>query len=278
MEQEEISGILKLRIPKSIHRELIDVAKEEGISVNQYCVSMLVKDLAVRDMSFFGYKKADAELLHIRNIAETEEDLFARVYDFSHYIDSLKPLLFRKIESVMKYRGIPENDMVDLEQKFPVMSGRSYHDRLPWIKVPSFKMVISWDIDTKVATTIINRYTSKFQENIHTQFMEGYIDQLERFGHIYKYTENDIPVYSVTIWGDDFMQVKQSVLKLKSQLKDVSTNIKEVTDIFNAYDKLREKLCDSPVDRSRLDKIEIRIEPIFIVKPISEEFEKYRSR
>ncbi len=35
------SGQFKLRIPKSLHRRLAEHAKEEGVSMNQYCVYLL---------------------------------------------------------------------------------------------------------------------------------------------------------------------------------------------------------------------------------------------
>ena len=37
----EVSGQFKIRIPKSLHRSLQLHAKEEGISMNQYCVYLL---------------------------------------------------------------------------------------------------------------------------------------------------------------------------------------------------------------------------------------------
>lgn len=40
---EEYSGQFKLRLPKSLHRSLAQHAKEEGISMNQYCVYLLSK-------------------------------------------------------------------------------------------------------------------------------------------------------------------------------------------------------------------------------------------
>jgi predicted RNase H-like HicB family nuclease len=38
---EQYSGQFKLRIPKSLHRDLAERAKEEGISMNQYCLYLL---------------------------------------------------------------------------------------------------------------------------------------------------------------------------------------------------------------------------------------------
>jgi len=41
---DDYSGQFKLRIPKSLHHALVAHAKEEGISMNQYCVYLLTKN------------------------------------------------------------------------------------------------------------------------------------------------------------------------------------------------------------------------------------------
>lgn len=38
---ESYSGQFKLRVPKSLHRQLAMQSKKEGISMNQYCVYLL---------------------------------------------------------------------------------------------------------------------------------------------------------------------------------------------------------------------------------------------
>lgn len=38
------SGQFKLRIPKSLHRQLSEHSKQEGISMNQYCLYLLAKN------------------------------------------------------------------------------------------------------------------------------------------------------------------------------------------------------------------------------------------
>lgn len=43
--ENEYSGNFKLRMPKSLHKSLADAAKEEGISMNQYCIYILSKEL-----------------------------------------------------------------------------------------------------------------------------------------------------------------------------------------------------------------------------------------
>jgi antitoxin HicB len=42
-ELSDYSGQFKLRIPKDLHRTLVEQAKEEGISMNQYCTYLLTK-------------------------------------------------------------------------------------------------------------------------------------------------------------------------------------------------------------------------------------------
>ncbi len=44
---EDYSGQFKLRIPKSLHRSLAEHSKEEGVSMNQYCVYLLSKNDAI---------------------------------------------------------------------------------------------------------------------------------------------------------------------------------------------------------------------------------------
>ncbi|MEE1227933.1 MAG: type II toxin-antitoxin system HicB family antitoxin [Lachnospiraceae bacterium] len=43
-EVENYSGQFKLRIPKSLHKSLADHAREEGVSMNQYCVYLLSRN------------------------------------------------------------------------------------------------------------------------------------------------------------------------------------------------------------------------------------------
>ena len=43
-ELDSYSGQFKLRIPKSLHRRLAEQARQEGISMNQYCVYLLSRN------------------------------------------------------------------------------------------------------------------------------------------------------------------------------------------------------------------------------------------
>ena len=41
---EKYSGQFKLRLPKSLHKSLAEHSKQEGISMNQYCLYLLAKN------------------------------------------------------------------------------------------------------------------------------------------------------------------------------------------------------------------------------------------
>jgi len=43
IQDKEKSGKIALRIPKSLHNELANAAKEEGVSLNQYCLYKLAQ-------------------------------------------------------------------------------------------------------------------------------------------------------------------------------------------------------------------------------------------
>ena len=45
---EDYSGQFKLRLPRSLHRQLALQSKREGVSMNQYCVFLLSQNNAVR--------------------------------------------------------------------------------------------------------------------------------------------------------------------------------------------------------------------------------------
>ena len=47
-ELNDYSGQFKLRIPKSLHKSLVEHSKAEGISMNQYCLYLLTKNDAER--------------------------------------------------------------------------------------------------------------------------------------------------------------------------------------------------------------------------------------
>ena len=55
------SGQLRLRVPRSLHKALSQNAKEEGVSMNQYCISLLSSLTAYKAASKAHAYKIEAE-------------------------------------------------------------------------------------------------------------------------------------------------------------------------------------------------------------------------
>ena len=49
--ENDYSGQFKLRMPKSLHKSLAEKSKEEGVSMNQYCVHLLSSSLTTIDIT-----------------------------------------------------------------------------------------------------------------------------------------------------------------------------------------------------------------------------------
>ena len=60
---EKYSGQFKLRLPKSLHKALAEHSKQEGISMNQYCLYLLAKNDAA-----YTYNNTKTYMVH-----ETQE-------------------------------------------------------------------------------------------------------------------------------------------------------------------------------------------------------------
>ena len=58
---DEYSGQFKLRIPKSLHRSLAEHSKQEGVSMNQYCVYLLSKN-DEQEMNCYSHCKSEDSL------------------------------------------------------------------------------------------------------------------------------------------------------------------------------------------------------------------------
>ena len=63
---DDYSGQFKLRLPKSLHRQLAINAKKEGISMNQYCLYLLARNDALHCPMTLSTKQREiiAEGLH----------------------------------------------------------------------------------------------------------------------------------------------------------------------------------------------------------------------
>ena len=88
--QDEYSGQFKLRIPKSLHRDLALHARREGISMNQYCLYLLPK--TTRSKTEAQARKPDEGPAFLCGLTKNALPLERR---FTHSFSSFRSLLNR---------------------------------------------------------------------------------------------------------------------------------------------------------------------------------------
>ena len=98
-EEEEFSGRITLRMPKSLHRKLADQAETEDVSLNHYLVTVL------------SYAANTANLF--LNPVETE--LSARPYSVYMHMKEPQEILGKKFHIV--FRGYPETSLIAVGEK-----------------------------------------------------------------------------------------------------------------------------------------------------------------
>lgn len=139
---KEYSGNIKLRLPKSLHKLLIESAEKEGISLNQYCIYALSEKL---ESYMLGRKKLNNELAKIRDKVGNSNlnELMDAIRPLNTQVQELKYIIDTEVKSLLGNRNkLSYQDELDLGFKFPLLintfSGVSRID----IKVPIVKMVI----------------------------------------------------------------------------------------------------------------------------------------
>lgn len=82
---QQFSGQLRIRMPKSLHRELAEAAQREGVSLNQLMVVYLAKQLqgqgaTVRPVEVIGYNIAGVGTQALGVLGSESHALTARMY------------------------------------------------------------------------------------------------------------------------------------------------------------------------------------------------------
>lgn len=138
-EDNRCSGNIKLRIPKTLHQKLIDSAKREGVSLNQYCVHVLSDKMSV----YMGREDFNRELSKIKNNSSDSdiEELTQKLKPLFDKINVYKELI--KLEDFNNTNYLSIQDEMDLELKYPVLINRESQKQFTMsIKIPTIKMII----------------------------------------------------------------------------------------------------------------------------------------
>lgn len=234
----------KLRLPKSLYVELAKLAEEDGVSLNQYCIYLLSKNIEYPNLNKESINKL---LLKIRHETKGNiNNMFEEIQKLVDKVDSLKESLFYEIARVKGERGIPIQALKDLENNFPVLGGEVFGTPLPRLKMPSAKIVIEPNIDQccDLESTL-----------------KGIVDlcQIALLTEIYVDEISDRRAIELPL--DDTAIRSKVVYFLSSNFSDVQSNIEQmITALGNLSSK-----C----------KMNIRVEPTYVFIPIDNEFKKY---
>jgi antitoxin HicB len=103
-ELDKYSGRVMVRMPKSLHRRLMERAEEEGVSANQLAVAIFAEGLAVREKRVVGGKLPSADVLPSADevysyLADHQDGL--RLGEVAAYFDAPRPDMSRVVDGLV---------------------------------------------------------------------------------------------------------------------------------------------------------------------------------
>lgn len=144
----EVSGNIKLRLPKSLHEALLQQAEEEGVSLNQLCLMHLSIGAARRSDRLLGSEEFNRRLERI--YYETRSDdkkLFRRLDQLNAEVEALIPYLRQELKTALEGKKRKVADFMEiLENMYPVYASYIKNWELNEVvermvlKVPSVKI------------------------------------------------------------------------------------------------------------------------------------------
>lgn len=235
----------KLRLPRSLHAALSRQAASEGVSLNQYCIYLLAKNLENQMQKYLGKTRLNELLLSIRNrTANDIPEMLNEIEKLVDRVESLKGSLFYEIERVRGKKGIPEREMNHLESIYPVLSGEAFGTILPKLKLPSAKIVINHG---KSQFFNIRESYQKIVKSIPgAQITEVYVDEISDRGGLVL-SDEAMQCDVIYFLSTDFTQTRSDIETLMEKLKSLFMK----------------------------EKIQIRVEPTYLFVSIEQEFKEY---
>ena len=143
----EVSGNIKLRLPKSLHKALLQQAEEEGVSLNQLCLMHLSIGAAQKSDRLLGSEEFNRRLERIYYEMQSEDELFRRLEQLNAEVEALIPDLRQELKTALEGKKRKAADFMEiLENMYPVYASyikdwefREVVERMV-LKVPSVKI------------------------------------------------------------------------------------------------------------------------------------------
>lgn len=227
---ENTSGKLTLRMPKSLHNELVQLAEKEGVSLNQYCIYLLSEKLSVY---MLGKRKINRKLKLIRDSYEPSDfyNQINKIEEIYKDVMELKPIIINEIKEIANNRKnkLTKNDEEYLEMKYPVIMFREFGVYKAKIKIPTLKIVISNIIDENIDDDYLKRsfLNEEFCEKIHYSQVNA--------DEIGEHCVLDYNSKVIFILEENFENIKYYIEKIKSNLEVLNKNKKFTVNTYPTY-------------------------------------------
>lgn len=138
---EDYSGNIKLRLPKSLHAELVNQAEQEGVSLNHLCSMHLVTGLSKRALGKEEFYKR-LECIEIES-QSNEAVLFAKLSELNEEINDIKPFLTKELKNIFEKNSRSFSEQMEvLSYIYPIYYNNLSDSKFPLLKIPSAKVVL----------------------------------------------------------------------------------------------------------------------------------------
>lgn len=138
----ELSGNIKLRLPRSLHDVLIRQAEDEGVSLNQLCLMYLCAEVS-KSNDNLGTEEFNRRLELIYLNSKSDEELFAGLDKLNDEVEVLIPRLLQDIKKAIDSKKRNMSDYIEvLRYIYPIFRGDIVGEKLPLLKIPSAKIVL----------------------------------------------------------------------------------------------------------------------------------------
>ena len=162
----ELSGNIKLRLPRSLHGKLLKRANFENVSLNQLCLMYLSE--GVSSGNNLGTIEFNKRLEKIALSSKGDVDLFKKLDELNMELERLIPNLIYDLKKAISENKRNMNEYIEILQCiYPIYSSNNLEEKLPLLKLPSAKIVIkpNNDIGTyfeKIKNTAIEECTDAY--------------------------------------------------------------------------------------------------------------------
>ena len=229
----ELSGNIKLRLPKSLHAALLRQANFENVSLNQLCLMHLSSGVSRNNN--LGTYEFNHRLEVMAREAKNDDELFEKLEKLNDEVERLKPLLLRELKGMLDGNKRVTSDYVEvLRTIYPIYQGDIMGEELPMLKLPSAKIVLR----PKEKEKLDFKEIEKVVKDQCTEAVVSYGD-FDIFRPMEKPVINQTYSKSISVhFYCDFCRLKELVEKTKEALCSVKNAEKMFISVKPSYNHI----------------------------------------